>query len=120
MAGPVVVVQVGDERHRHVAPLDPGPLDHRRRAHVVADVTRPRVVLEESGVDQHGMRTAEDQPHEVVQRQRIVGGLAVEELALRGVALGVLEGVDLVHGTPRWRPSVPPKTPTVQVESVHR
>src|SRR5439155_10323795 len=98
VAGPVVVVQVTDERHRDVGRPHAHPLDHGGRAHAVADLARARVVLEKARVHQHRMRPAQDEPDEVVQRQRIVLGLAVEELAGRGVTLAVLEGVDLVHG----------------------
>jgi hypothetical protein len=107
VTGPVVVVKVGDQGDRHVGGLDPGALDHRRGAHVVADAARARVVVAEPGVDQEGLRTAEDQPHEVVECELVVGGLAIEELALRGVPLSVLERKNFVHGgSPSWRATV--------------
>jgi len=107
MAGPVIVVQVGDQRDRDVAGLDPGALDHRRRAHVVANAAGSRVIVAEAGVDQERLGTAEDQPHEVVERELVVRGLTIEELAFRGVSLAVLERKDLVHGgSPSWRATV--------------
>ena len=71
-----------------------GALDHRGRAHVVTNTADARVVVAEPGVDQERARPAEDQPHEVVERELVVRGLAVEELALRGVSLAVLERMD--------------------------
>src|SRR2546426_4221138 len=97
VAGPVVVVQMRDERDRHVGGLDAGALDHRRRAHVVADPARASVVVEESGVDQERVRSTENQPHEVVERELLVRRLAIEELAFRRIPLRVLERQDLVH-----------------------
>jgi len=95
----VVVVQVGDEGHRDLVRLHAGDaLDHGGRAHVVADPVLLRVVVEEPGVDEDGMGTAEDQPDEVVQREGIVRRVPVRELAGGGVAFTVLERVDLVHG----------------------
>ena len=78
--------------------LTPRALDHRRRAHVVADAAGARVVVAKAGVHQERLRTAEDQPHEVVERELVVRGLAIEELALRRVPLPVLERKDFVHG----------------------
>src|SRR5439155_14874329 len=66
----------------------------------------PRVVVEEPGIHEDRVRAAEDQPHVVVERDRRVRRLAVEELAGRRVSLTVLERVDLVHGSPRWPRSV--------------
>jgi hypothetical protein len=102
--GPVVIMQVRDQRDRDVVRLHARDLlHHRRRPHVVADAALLRIVLEEPGVDEHGMRPAEDQPHEVVEREGRMLLVAVEELARLGVAFAVLERVDLVHGSPRWR-----------------
>lgn len=50
-----------------------------------------RVVVEEAGVDEHGVRATEDQPHVVVQGDRVVGRLAGKEVAGRDVPLGVLQ-----------------------------
>src|SRR5438132_9423679 len=99
--GPVVVVEVGDERDGHVPRLHARALDHRRRAHVAADPALPRVVVEEPGVHEDRVRAAEDQPDVVVERDRLVRRLAVEELAGRRIPLPVLERVDFVHGSPR-------------------
>src|SRR5919198_1021391 len=100
---PVVVVEVGDERDGHVPWLHAGALDHRGRAHVTPDPALPRVVVEEPGVHEDRVRAAEDQPDVVVERDRGVRRLAVEELAGRRVPLPVLERVDFVHGSPRSR-----------------
>src|SRR5438128_2184521 len=97
VSGPVVVVKVSDERNRNVAGLDARALDHRRGAHVVSDAPRARVVVEESRVYQERMGTAEDQPHEIVERELLVRGLAVEEQAFRRVPLPVLDRKDFVH-----------------------
>jgi len=59
---------------------------------------RARVVVEKPGVHQERLGTAEDQPHEIVERELLVRGLAVEELAFRRVPLPVLERKDFVHG----------------------
>src|SRR6059036_4131017 len=98
VTGPVVVVQVGDQRDRDVAGIHARALDHRRRAHVVADAAGPRVIVAKAGVHQERVGAAEDQPHEVVERELVVRGLAVEELALRRVPLPVLQRQDFVHG----------------------
>src|SRR5262249_60347585 len=97
-AGPVIVVQVRDERDRHVGGPDPGALDHRRGAHVISDAARPRVVVAKPGVDQEWLGTAENEPHEIVEGELVVRRLAIEELALRRVSLAVLERKDFVHG----------------------
>ena len=107
--GPVVVVEVGDERQGHVAGLDAGALDHRGGAHVVPDPALPRVVLEEPCIHEDRVGAAEDQPDVVVERDRGVGGLAVEELAGRRVPFPVLERVDVVHGFTSLAPQCTPE-----------
>src|SRR5262245_53009871 len=97
VAGPVIVVQVSDDRGRDLVRLDADALDDRSRAHVVADAARAGVVFLEAGIDDDRLGPAEDEPDEVVQRELVVGGLAMEELAGGGVPLAVLERVDLVH-----------------------
>src|SRR5207247_6646412 len=67
----------------------------------LADPALPRVVVEEPGVHEDRVRAAEDQPDVVVERDRLVRRLAVEELAGRRIPLPVLERVDFVHGSPR-------------------
>jgi len=98
VARPVVVVQMADERDRDVGDLHAHALHHDGGPHVVADAALLDVVLLEPGVQQHRVRAAEDQPDEVVQRDRLVRVLTVEESAGGRVAFGVLERVDLVHG----------------------
>jgi len=100
VAGPVVVVQVGDEGHRDLRRLHPRALHHGGRAHVVADPARLRIIVEEPGVDEDGMRPPEDQPDEIVQGEGRVRRLTIEELAGRRIPLPVLERVHLVHDSP--------------------
>src|SRR5262245_39864841 len=99
VAGPVVVMQVGDDRGRDLVGFDADPFHHGGRAHVVADSARSGVILLEAGVDDDRLGSTEDEPDEVMQRELVVGGLAMEELARGGVALSVLERIDLVHGS---------------------
>lgn len=72
-----------------------------RRAHVVPDPARAGVVFAEAGVHQDGLGPAQDQPDVEVERERLVGGLPLEEVAGGRIALAVLQGVDLVHGASR-------------------
>src|SRR5262249_48850011 len=82
---------------------NPGALDHGRRAHVVTDAARPCVVVAKPGVDQEWLGTTQDEPHEIVEGELVVRGLAIEELAFRRVSLTVLERKAFVHG---WSPSL--------------
>jgi len=70
---------------------------HLGRAHVAAKPSGLGVVLAEAGIDEDRVRSAEDQPDEEVERDSIVRGLTVEELAGRRVALAALQSIDLVH-----------------------
>ena len=107
MPRPVIVVKMRDQAQGHVGRLDPRPLHHGGGGDVVPHPALLRLVVEEAGVDEHGLGAAEDEPDEVVEGELVVRRLAVEELALRGVPFRVLEGVDLVHVCPPRPGSLP-------------
>ena len=98
IAAPVIPVQMRDQRHRHLGRLDANPREHLRRAHEGAQLLEPGVGLGAARVHDDGVRSAQDDPDVEVESQRLLGGLAKEELAFLGFALSILQRVDLVLG----------------------